>query len=339
MYIKYDMYNISPYNQYKRYKVIYGSKQPFLSNFSCKSTTCKSFSEFTRNVIEDVDTKFVATANIVSKIRRELKAWKLRSIGWRTTVLEKKVIPESSTFVLKSSLTELWKILEKAGIEIALLMLDDLHYLAEKYPDGLYDLRGIFQALPNQGCNYILCVAGKRELFTEIRELAEPLSRFFNIKHTLIPFNLMETEIAIKKPIEKAKVNLKLDNEVISQIFKLTSGHPYFIHFIMRELVSEKSGRINISDFEESYKKIEKLIGRDKFDVDFSIASEREREILLAAAKLDLTTFTPSDIKIKDARTKMSSLRKKNLIIKRNRGEYAIYHPLFKEYLRKRKVK
>lgn len=300
-------------------------------------TTCKSFSDFSKNIIEDIDTKFTATAPLISKIRRELKDWRLKTIGWGETAVERKTRHETPIFTLKQGLIDLWEILEKSDVETAIIMLDDIHYLAEKYPDGLYDLRGIFQGLPKHGCNYILCITGTKGLFTAIRELAEPLSRFFNIKHTLQPFILEETKEAIKTPLEKAKTNLKIDDDVITEIYYLTAGHPYFIHFIMRELVSTGIIRVKILEFKNIYQKIENIMGREKFDIDLSIASDKEKEILLAAAELMQQTFSPSDLKIKDARTKLPGLCAKKLLLKTDRGEYSIYHPLFKEYLRKKK--
>jgi len=295
-------------------------------------TTCKSFLSFSKNIIEDIDTKFTATAPLISKIRRELKDWRLKTIGWSETSAERKIRPETPTFTLKQGLVELWEILEKSGVTTAIIMLDDIHYLAEKYPDGLYDLRGIFQGLPKYGCNYMLCATGAKGLFTAIRELAEPLGRFFNIKYTLQPFTLEETKEAIEIPIEKAKINLKIDSDVITEIYNLTAGHPYFIHFIMRDIVSVETTRVKLSDFKKIYQKIESIMGREKFNIDLSIASNKEKEILFAAAELPQQTFSPSDLKIKDARTKLPTLCAKKLLVKTDRGEYSIYHPLFKEY-------
>jgi Cdc6-like AAA superfamily ATPase len=302
-------------------------------------TTCKSFLDFSKNIIEDIDTKFTATAPIISKIRRELKDWRLRTIGWAGTAAERKIKLETPTATLKNGLIKLWGILEKSGVETAVILLDDIHYLAEKCPDGLYDLRGIFQGLPKHGCNYILCITGTPGLFTSIRELAEPLSRFFNIKHQLTPFTLEETKEAIQLPLEKAKINLKLDRDVITKIHSLTAGHPYFIHFIMREIVSRvETTKVTLSEFKNIYQKIEKIMAREKFGIDLSIASDKEKEILSAAAKLSQQTFSPSDLKIKDARTKLPALCAKKLLVKADRGKYKIYHPLFKEYLRGKKV-
>jgi len=297
--------------------------------------SCNSLPSLTSKIVDDINGNFMAHASILAKIRNELRNWRIKSIGAGTGIeLERKIKEKSPATVFKDALIDLWGILEKSGVDTALLMLDDLHYLAERYPDGLYDLRGIFQGLPKHGCNFILCTTGKKDLFSNIRELAEPLTRFFNIKHTLGLFGLEETRNAILRPIELSSLNLTIDDEVVARIHNLTVGHPFFIHFIMRELVSlRRGGRITPRYLKDVYGSIEKVIEREKFDVDFSIASDKEKKILLAMAKLP-AQFSPSDIKIKNARTQLRFLLKKNLIIKYERGEYSRYHPLFKEYLK-----
>lgn len=296
-------------------------------------TACNSFGSFTAKVVDDIDRNLNVQASVLAKIRGEIRNWRIKSVGIGGVELER-AKEKSDAAAFTDTLVDLWEILEKSGIDTALLMLDDLHYLSERYPDGLYDLRGIFQGLPRHGCNFVLCTTGKRELFSEIRELAEPLGRFFNIKHTLKPFDLEETARAIRKPIGLSGLNLTLEDDVISRIHELTAGHPFFIHFIMRELLTlREEGTIDLSYFDENYPSVEKIMEREKFEVDFSIASEKERRILLEMARLP-ERFVPSDIKIKNARTQLRFLLKKNLIIKHDRGEYFIYHPLFKEFLK-----
>lgn len=298
-------------------------------------TSCNSWIAFVQKVIDDVDRNFVSSSSIIARIRKEIRNWRIKTVGiGGSMVLERKIREKSEISIFRDALIELWNILNKSGVGIALLMLDDLHYLAEKYPDGLYDLRSIFQGLPRQGCNFMLCATGKKDLFVNIRELAEPLSRFFNIKHTLQPFNPEETTWAIRRPLELTGLNLSVDNKVIDEIHRLTAGHPFFIHFIMREVVSHKEkGKVTPNYFKKIYTEVEKIMAREKFEVDFSIASDKEKQILLAIARVDSDTLSPSALKIKNAKSQFRYLLKKNLLVKYERGEYALYHPLFKRYL------
>lgn len=74
-------------------------------------------------------------------------------------------------------------------------------------------------------------------------------------------------------------------------------------------------------------------MNREKFIVDFSAASVKEKEILKIAAALFDDTFTPQNIKIKGVRNYLRLLTNKNLVVKHERGEYSLYHPLFKRFL------
>lgn len=297
---------------------------------------CNSFSSFSEKVIDDVERNFMAGASLVARIRNEIKNWRASSIGIGSISAEKKPKTKSVATTFKEALLNLWKILEKSGIDTVIIMLDDLHYLAERCPDALYDLRGIFQGLPRYGCNFILCCTGKKEMFSQVRELAEPLSRFFNIKYTLELFSSSETKEVIFKPIQQTGLRVEIENKVVDRIYRLTMGHPFFIHFIMRELISlNTTNKITIKGFGKIYPDIEEILSRDKFRIDYSAASAREKEILKAAASLKTDTFTPQDIrvKIKGIRNYLKLLTNKNLIVKHERGEYSVYHPLFKSFL------
>jgi len=298
-------------------------------------SACNSFVSFTRKVMDDIEKNFNAHASILVRVRNEVKNWRISSIGTGVGLeLERKIRERSPASVFEGALRDLWDVLETSGIDTILLMFDDLHYLAEGFPDGLYDLRGIFQGLPRHGCNFILCVSGERELFSRIRELAEPLARFFNIKHRLNSFDYDGTRSAITRPLRLTNSGLTLEEDVIQRIHAITNGHPYFVHFIMRELMSLRdSGRITLKFFENHYPSIRQIMEREKFEVDFSIASEKERQVLLEIARIKSERFSPSSVKIKNARIQIKSLVKKGLLIRHNRGEYSLYHPLFKEYL------
>jgi len=222
-------------------------RKPFSALIELVPTNCGSFNLFVDNAADDIAKNFAVRSSIISKIRNEIKNWMIESLGITAGIrIGKKIKERSPAAAFEDSLIELWEIIERSGIDIGILMLDDLHYLAEKYPDGLYDLRRVFQGLPRHGCNYILCVTEKKAMFTDIRELAKPLARFFNIKHELDVFELNETRNAILKPIELCNLNIEIDEDVLKRIHELTMGYPFFIHFIMRDIVSMCEGRINI---------------------------------------------------------------------------------------------
>lgn len=311
-------------------------RQVFCSMVELMPVSCDSFSAFADKVIDDIERNFIAKSSLIVKLRNELQKWHALSVGISGIASAgRKIRSKSPATDFKNNLINLWKMLEKLGVDTAIIMLDDLYYLADQCPSALYDLRAIFQGLPRHGCNFMLCCTGKIEMFSRIRELAEPLSRFFNIKYSLSAFSYDETKAAILTPIEKSGIDIKIDEAIIMKIYNLSAGHPFFIHFIMRELlVLNESKKIIDSAFGKLYPKVREAMDREKFGIDYSIASSKEKEILEKAACLPSNTFTPQEIKVKGGRQYFRTLVNKNLIIKHDRGEYSLYHSLFKEYLR-----
>lgn len=74
----------------------------------------------------------------------------------------------------------------------------------------------------------------------------------------------------------------------------------------------------------------------EKFNDDITQASEIELKVLQEMASINTETISPSQLSIKNARKYLKLLtEKKGLVVKTKRGEYSLYHPLFKEYLLK----
>ena len=73
----------------------------------------------------------------------------------------------------------------------------------------------------------------------------------------------------------------------------------------------------------------------EKFNDDITQASETELKVLRKMAFINTETVAPSQLAIKNVRKCLKVLvEKKGLVVKSKRGEYSLYHPLFKEYLR-----
>ncbi|MDD2777781.1 MAG: AAA family ATPase [Methanocellales archaeon] len=298
-------------------------------------TSGNSFFSIFSKVVDEISGNFATNIPVTTEMKNEIKDWKTKSIRASTRAeSERTTSDESALMMFRDALIDLWEILKKRGIDTVLLMWDDAHYLSSIYPDALSEIRRLFQEIPKHGCNFILCITGNRELFSSSKMLTGTFANFFNIKHTLQPFKLNEARDAILTPLKMSGLDLTVNESVIEKIHNLTVGNPIFINFIMRELVCLKEkGRITLGDFEKNYRTIMESMERERFKNDFSIASSKEKSILLAMSKLP-DSFSPSDISVKDARTQLRFLIKKGLIVKHERGAYSLYHPFFKEYLR-----
>jgi hypothetical protein len=317
-----------------------GKLRAFTAFIELTPATCANFNSFIVRVRDEIERSFmVSDAPLLLRLKKKLiPEWRLKTISYGIT-LEFKERERSPVTVFEDSLRDLWKTLEKCNIDTALLLFDDMHYVAEKCPDILYDIRGIFQKLAMDGCNFSMAISGKESLFFMAKEFAEPFTRFFD-RFKLEKFGYEDTKKAILKPMELSGCSIKTDEEAIQKIHNLTEGHPYFIHFIMQDLID--AGRnIDASALDAVYPNIAKHLAREKFDGDFGVAGESERRVLfaLAACKENVVPISKINVRVSNPRRDIIRLVDKNLVIRSDRGEYSLYHPLFKNYLNEKSTK
>lgn len=308
----------------------------FCFHLSLDPTTCKDWDKFCSEFLNQLRRNFTATKGLKEKIRSQIKKWEISFTIPPVSVRRKR------SFALPSfsdSLETLWKKhLENSGIDMALLFLDDIHYFMQVgQSDAYFALRNAFQELARRGCNFSLILSGPRLLFTEMVDLAEPFIRFFHPFY-LESFELEGTKEAILKRISVNQLRLKLADDVIFRIHEKTEGHPYFVMFVMYELLNalRGEGHITLIDFERHWTSIASSLENTVFIGHLGRASEKEREILRKIAFLDEMIVSPSMIKgLKGTSMLFSRLERKGLLIKEERGKYKLFHPLFKEYLKK----
>ncbi|MGI0062465.1 MAG: hypothetical protein ACREBA_08450, partial [Nitrosotalea sp.] len=198
--------------------------------------SCRTWDDFTNHFLRSVKTTVATTEGIRTKIIEEIKKW---DIELNTGVIKAKRENATSSPDFLESLENLWrKHLEPKGIEIAFVFLDDLHYFPIKSDDSSYlNLRTIFQELVHRGCNYSLIVTAPTGLLTAIAESAEPMIRFFT-QFNLAPFTLAEAKEGIRKRLASTRQGIVVNDDVVESIVAKTQGHPYFVMYVMFELLS-----------------------------------------------------------------------------------------------------
>jgi len=308
----------------------------FCYHFALDPTCCKSWDVFSFILLNKLKQNYEASTGLKGKLRSELSKWKIAfSIPPVSVHREKKEeIPS-----LTDSLESLWKKhLEPSGVDICLLFLDDAHYfLVAGQPDAYFTLRNNFQELARRGCNIALILTGPKLLFGEIADLAEPFARFFHPFY-LDPFELKGTKEAIIKRIEANRLRLQVADDAISSIHKKTEGHPYFVMFTTYELINAVGvkERISREDFERHWPAIVEILENNVFKGRLAKVSEKETEVLIEISMRDELLVSPSMIKgVRGASEFFSRLEKKGLLLKKERGQYRLFHPLFKDFLRK----
>lgn len=326
----------------KKFESIAGEKKEKVLTVTIPMpNSIENMEQFVQLLLDTTADTLRADKSIPETVREGILGWKvsqLKFLGVTISPKEKPQYSKSPVSLLRSSLIDLWsKYVEKQGIIAVVFLIDDVHYLVNAVKGAIYDLRAIFQDLPNYNCNYQLVITGTKTLFADLRGIAEPLVRFFDTL-TLETFNLQNTKNAIFKPIKIENIPVTIHDSVIGEIHTKTQGHPFFIAFIMRELLDLKPrGEVTEEFFKKNYSKIFGRMRKEKFEQDFDLASHTEKKLLLKTAGAKKDTIAPKSIKGNYSYPLWERLCQKNLLIKAERGKYRLYHPLFKEYLKELK--
>ncbi len=244
----------------------------------------------------------------------------------------------NQTIDFRQKLLEMWNGL-KDSVPAVLVMLDNAEGL-KQIPGANEELRNTFQRLSEYDCKYVLVIAGKPDLFAGITSIYEPFARFFNFIE-LKPFTYEEIKEVIEKPLENIP-NLEFEQDTISEIYRKSEGHPFIVKSMCSTLyiVMRGEGVITRSIVERFMPRILYDLGKKVFSDRFASASTVEQRILIAMSSFDggrlnySNIAEMSDTSKKKIGTFLSRLTEKDLIKKVERGQYELFHPLFKEYLK-----
>ncbi len=305
--------------------------------FSLSPDFCKDWNSFCAGLLQSARSDVIVTQTISSRFAKEMRNWSV-SLGIGPMNIQRTSRTEESPAEILQSLQDLWnKVLAPSGVEIAFILLDDLHYFRTTKKESSYlNLRTTFQELVNRKCNYSLVVTADAALFNEIADLAEPLTRFFK-RFTLSAFTLGEAREATEKRLKAIGRKTSIDDDVIEQIVKRTEGHPYLFMFSMFEMLTGLGSvaRVTEAQFEGIWPAIESALGDAVFSEKYNSATQAERQLMISIANSGADVVSASELRIKGANTLLSRLQEKELLVKRDRGKYSLFHPLFAAYLRR----
>jgi hypothetical protein len=312
-----------------------GEINAFCFHFPLDPSCCRSWDDFSLALLAQLKKNYEATAGLKERLVKELSKWKI-SFSVPPVSLEKRETKEK--LFLVDSLEELWKRhLVPSKVDTCILFIDDVHYfLVAQQPDAYYTVRNTFQELARRACNFSLVMTGPNMLFKDVADLAEPFTRFFHPIY-LEAFTLEGTREAINKRISGSKLKLEFSEDVISAVHDKSGGHPYFVMFIVYELVNlmGTGKRVAQKEFKKSWPKIVALLEKNVFVNRLGEVSDREKEVLLRIAAVNKEQVSPSDVSVSGVTQFFSRLERKGFLVKKERGLYELFHPLFKEYLRK----
>jgi len=299
--------------------------------------SCRDWGTFSTDFLQTVKSTASATGSKKLRIVEAIRKWEV-SLNLGPVGMQRRINKEPPSML--DALQTLWeKYLEPSKIQIVFILLDDLHYFPIRAEESAYlTLRTTFQELVNRKCNYSLVVTAHSLLFSNIADLAEPVTRFFE-RIDLKPFTFNETKEAINVRLDSIGSKIKVDDEVIESIVKKTEGQPYLIMFIMYKMLTILKGVevIRKDSFDRSWPNIEDSLDKAIFGQKFQSASERERELMIEIGKANKELVSPMEFRnFKGVRELFSRLEQKELLLRHERGKYSLFHPLFSEFLRRR---
>ena len=152
----------------------------------------------------------------------------------------------------------------------------------DQYPLSL--LLDVFQSIQRKGIRFMLLLTGLPTLFPKLVEARTYSERMFHVVF-LDQLTKSASRDAILKPIEKHPLNLTKDS--VESIIDITSGYPYFIQFVCKEVYDIWIQQLGMGE-KPSIPMIEivRKLDSDFFAGRWSRATDRQQDLVRVAASL-----------------------------------------------------
>ena len=250
---------------------------------------------------------------------------------------------------LKLVIETAWELLKGSGVEGLVFAYDEAQNLSDKaskeqFPTSV--LLDVFQSLQKKGDRVFLVLAGLPTLFSKLVQARTYSERMFHIVEVgRLP--AQASKDAVVKPIEDASCPVKLTDESVDRIVKLSNGYPYFIQFICREVYDAFLQGVQSVPTRGIMRKLDS----DFFAARWAKATDRQKDLLTLVAFLDGNNdeFTVRDIVTLSNGNKtgvkpfssshvsqmLSTLTDVGLVYKDRLGKYALAVPLMRRFIRR----
>jgi hypothetical protein len=220
------------------------------------------------------------------------------------------------------------------------------HASKEQYPLSL--LLDVFQSIQRQGVPFMLVLTGLPMLFPKLVEARTYAERMFRVVF-LDRLTEAESREAITQPLKSGSV--RLTDQSIDSVTRLSAGYPYFIQFICREvydifLQQRSSGG---TPAPVPLAEITQKLDTDFFAGRWAKLTDRQRELVACIAALDSEgeEFTVQEIvecsnrslekgfSASHANQMLAALTNAGLVYKNRHGKYSFAVPLFGAFVRR----
>lgn len=231
------------------------------------------------------------------------------------------------------------KIARENGVRLV-LALDEFPSIMDvknktKLGEGIIKkIRTIYENLENT----ILCISGSIRKTMEITALS-PSSAFYRqfIIKNIEPFDLEATTEILEN-----NLGVKLSAEVISRLYGLTEGIPFYLQCLGRELGRFSPASVGLQEIEHSFDQFLLQEGDILFAEQIKSFSDKEKIILSRMACYGLKT--PAEIQKSSGEPSnvvsryMEYFLSKAVLQREKKGVYQFTDPVFKEWLKRRFV-
>jgi hypothetical protein len=251
---------------------------------------------------------------------------------------------------IKRTLEFAWEHLREQGDHKVIFAYDEAQNLsdhASKDQFPLSVLLDVFQSIQKKGIPFMLVLAGLPTLFPKLVDARTFAERMFRVM-TLAKLGEDESREAILKPIAVAGCPVELAPESVEVIVHESSGYPYFIQFICREVYD-----VFIRQHAEDEQKrvpveaIQRKLDADFFAGRWARITDRQRELLWVVAHLQQADreFTIQELTEKarsllvkpfspsHANQMLASLAERGMIYKNRLGRYSFAVPLLGRFI------
>ena len=283
---------------------------------------------------------FVADTDLIS-----------RTLTYQALIEIYEHIPGLSLDKIKGVLEIAWRALSKEKhVRGIIFAYDEAQNLADQSAKDQFPLSLLldcFQSLQRKGLPLMLVLTGLPTLFPKLVEARTFSERMFRIVF-LQSLDKLESEEAIRRPVEDAKCPVRLSDDSVNTIINMSGGYPYFIQFICREVYDafiqriDKGERASVPAAE-----IEQKLDTDFFAGRWARASDRQRALLFVISQLESCDdeFTVQEVVEESKRAldkpfssshvnqMLVALASQGLVYKNRHGKYSFAVPLLGQFI------
>lgn len=272
-----------------------------------------------------------------------------KTLNYQTLIELYNSIPGLISDKLKGVLETVWNCMQKENTLGIIFAYDEAqtmsdHPKKEQYPLSL--LLDVFQSIQKKSIPFMLVFTGLPTLFPKLVDSRTFSERMFRVLF-LDRLSEKDSRDAITRPIQDENCPVKLTDDSINRVIRISGGYPYFIQFFCKEVYDifvqqHSKGGISGVPIDEITRKLD----NDFFAGRWAKASDRQRQLLCVIAGLSNADeeFTIQEVVEESKKLEkpfgdsqisqmLSALANKGLVYKNRHGKYSFAVPLLAKFI------